>query len=294
MLTVITACYNAVSRFGKNRVARCIESVYSLPFEHEHLIMDGGSSDGSLEFISNMDIPSLRLYSEEDHGIYEALNKGIAKSVGDFIYVLGLDDYVESPENMTLAYNFAIAGNYDVIISPVKLSNGAIVPVKRKDIFNIYYKMAFCHQGVLCRRVVLLNQKGYSTGYKFISDWLSSYKAIYAGNKVKYFGKNFSVYGLTGYSSSQIALAENEQLEHLMKIYPRAREDLVIHGIIPILDIFKLLLNKSLFARKCGLRALQNKIFLKVKSQEYKTYFILGLKVLTLRRLPCAPEHCTS
>jgi glycosyltransferase involved in cell wall biosynthesis len=226
----------------------------------------------------------LRLYSEKDYGIYDALNKGIAIAKGDFVYVLGLDDYIESPNNMALAYNFAIDGNYDITISPVKLSNGVVVPVKKKDIFNSYYKMAFCHQGVLCRTVTLLNLKGFEGLYRFISDWLFLYTAIAAGGRIKYFDKVFCVYGITGCSSKQIFFAEQEQLECLMKIYPRARKDVVKYGIIPSMDIFKLLITRSSFAKKCGLRALKKKMFLKVKHKGYKTFYILGHKVLNFCR----------
>lgn len=132
MLTVITACYNGLSKIGGDHVRQCIESVAALPFEHEHLIMDGGSTDGSAEFVEGLHARSLRIWSERDCGIYDALNKGLRRANGDYIYILGLDDRIESPDILARAYNIAVQEKIDIVVSPVNLSTGVVVPTKDK------------------------------------------------------------------------------------------------------------------------------------------------------------------
>ena len=284
MLTVITACYNGLSQMGSDRVRRCLESVAALPFEHEHLIMDGGSTDGSVEFVESLHLPSLRIWSENDCGIYDALNKGLRRANGDYIYILGLDDRIESPDILARAYNIAVQKKIDIVVSPVNLSNGIVVPTKERDIYNVYYKMAFCHQGTLCRKGVLLDQGGFDARLKIVSDWKSLAEAVLRGARVEYFCQSYTVYGTDGISSTAIAASDDEQLRCLMQLYPYADERFVMNGILPFSCIFRLLSSRSAFTRRCGARALGRKFFAKVKTPDYKVYYLLGRFVVRKSR----------
>ena len=61
--------------------------------EIEHIVVDGGSTDGTLELVANR--PELRLIDGPDQGVYDALNKGIAAATGDVICFLNSDDALE-------------------------------------------------------------------------------------------------------------------------------------------------------------------------------------------------------
>ena len=271
---------------GSDRVRRCLESVAALPFEHEHLIMDGGSTDGSVEFVESLHLRFLRIWSEKDSGIYDALNKGLRKATGDYVYILGLDDCIESPDILAKAYNIAVQKKIDIEVSPVNLSNGIVVPTKERDIYNVYYKMAFCHQGTLCRRAMLLDQGGFDTRLKIVSDWKSLAEAFLRSARVMYFCQSYTIYGTDGISSTAIAASDDEQLRCLMQLYPGADERFVMNGILPFSCIFRLLSSRSAFTRRCGLRALGRKFFAKVKTPEDKVYFLLGRFVIRKSRKP--------
>jgi glycosyltransferase involved in cell wall biosynthesis len=87
-ITLITAVYNRSAR-----IAGAIKSVRSQQHEDiEHLIIDGGSTDGTLSAIQESGHARLRVISEPDQGIYDALNKGIARATGDIIGLLHSDD----------------------------------------------------------------------------------------------------------------------------------------------------------------------------------------------------------
>lgn len=82
-------------RNGETHILRCLESLKMLEaFEHEVLIKDGGSSDGTLDLIQRFiaEHPTFHLYSGKDNGIYNAINQMLRISKGTWIYILGSDD----------------------------------------------------------------------------------------------------------------------------------------------------------------------------------------------------------
>lgn len=65
--------------------------------DYEWLVIDGASTDQTVESARSLDIPNTRIYSEKDRGIYDAMNKGIALAQGEWIYFLNGGDTLHSP-----------------------------------------------------------------------------------------------------------------------------------------------------------------------------------------------------
>jgi glycosyltransferase involved in cell wall biosynthesis len=85
-ISIITASLNR-----KEFIGAAIESVLAQNYsDFEHWIIDGGSSDGTLELLQRY--PHLKVHSEPDHGVYDAWNKGIERATGDLITILNSDD----------------------------------------------------------------------------------------------------------------------------------------------------------------------------------------------------------
>ena len=76
-LTCVTATFNCIKAGNRERLIRCVESVAKLKIEHEHLIYDGASTDGTVDLLRELEsiTPRLKIVSEPDAGIYDALNK---------------------------------------------------------------------------------------------------------------------------------------------------------------------------------------------------------------------------
>lgn len=81
-----------VVRNGASTLEACLRSVAAQRYPAlEHLVVDGGSTDGTLALLRNAG-PSVRWVSEPDHGVYDAMNKAVRLATGDFIVFLGADD----------------------------------------------------------------------------------------------------------------------------------------------------------------------------------------------------------
>ena len=87
-ISVITATWNSA-----DTVAGCLDSVAHQRWQHrEHVVIDGGSRDGTLAILESSREQLATLVSEPERGIYDALNKGIARASGDVIGFLHADD----------------------------------------------------------------------------------------------------------------------------------------------------------------------------------------------------------
>jgi glycosyltransferase involved in cell wall biosynthesis len=71
---------------------RCMKSVQEQSVVAQHIVIDGGSTDGTLELIEANRNASTRVVSEPDRGIYDAMNKGLALATGDIVGILSADD----------------------------------------------------------------------------------------------------------------------------------------------------------------------------------------------------------
>jgi len=92
-LSVVTVSFNSAAT-----IARTIESVraQSLP-NLEYIVVDGGSTDGTLDIVKRSSDVVTTLISEPDEGIYDAMNKGIRRSRGTWIHILNSDDFYAEP-----------------------------------------------------------------------------------------------------------------------------------------------------------------------------------------------------
>ena len=98
-ISVVTVCYNAAHTLGD-----AVDSVLgqtsdpSAPFELEYIVVDGGSTDGTLDLLARYRNRIATLISEPDNGLYDAMNKGIKAATGDVVAILNADDVYASTD----------------------------------------------------------------------------------------------------------------------------------------------------------------------------------------------------
>ncbi|MCT7487108.1 glycosyltransferase [Aliarcobacter cryaerophilus] len=107
LISIVTAVYN-----GEKYLEQTIQSVLNQTYKNiEYIIIDGGSTDGTIDIIKRHEDKITYWISEKDNGIYDAWNKGIRVSKGDWIGFLGADDFylndaIENYVNMILSAEF--------------------------------------------------------------------------------------------------------------------------------------------------------------------------------------------
>ncbi|MBW2661229.1 MAG: glycosyltransferase, partial [Deltaproteobacteria bacterium] len=95
-LSIITTVLNSAAT-----IRDCIESVHSQNQPVEHIIIDGGSTDGTLEIVEEYRSRLSKVVSERDEGIYDGMNKGLRLATGDIIGLLNADDVYAGPDILT-------------------------------------------------------------------------------------------------------------------------------------------------------------------------------------------------
>ncbi|WP_373635235.1 glycosyltransferase family 2 protein [Yoonia sp. SS1-5] len=93
-ISVVTAVMNGGTELGK-----AVESLKAQTYQDvEHIVQDGGSTDGTLDYLRSHGHPQMALVSAPDKGIYDAINAGISRATGDVIGLLHADDYLASDD----------------------------------------------------------------------------------------------------------------------------------------------------------------------------------------------------
>ena len=164
--TLITVCLNA-----KNTLERTITSVRNQTFkDFEYIIIDGGSSDGSLDIIhSNRDIIDL-VVSEKDEGIYDAMNKGISLAKGEFIGIINSDDWYEV-DALANIYLEAKRHPNAVIHGLCRYYKGEKVDKVMGIHHNNLREMAICHPTCFVSSALYQKYGNFNTKFTIAADY---------------------------------------------------------------------------------------------------------------------------
>jgi len=189
LVTIITVVYN-----GVRGLEDTIVSIQRhLGDDVEYVIVDGGSTDGTVDLIREYEDDIDRWISEPDKGIYDAINKAIGFSRGYFLYVLNVGDtLIEFPyrELMEARQNQA-----DVVLFNVLLSNGRIV--KSAVNYRTRFENTIHHQAAFYRRDMNIF---YDTALKICADFDVNQKLFLQRKTFKRFDKVISRHSLGGIS----------------------------------------------------------------------------------------------
>lgn len=111
VISIITVVLNRV-----NVIERAIQSVLNQGYPHvQYIIIDGGSVDGTVDVIKKYEDQLSYWVSEKDNGIYDAINKGLAKASGDIIGIINSDDWYEDSAFETVVASYQNNKDVDVL-----------------------------------------------------------------------------------------------------------------------------------------------------------------------------------
>ena len=198
LITIISVSYNC-----KKDVEKTIESLKTQTYKNfEYLVIDGKSKDGTVEEIEKHRkcFKYMTIFSEPDKGIYDAMNKGVSKASGKYIFFLNFCDCFCN-ENVLNDMVQKMKSNADIYYGDIE-KNGIITVQKNKaTIFNcVYREYMICHQSIFAKREVLCRYP-FDIQYRLCADrdWLT--KILKNNYTVEYVNKAICKYDITGQSS---------------------------------------------------------------------------------------------
>ncbi|MFW5891412.1 MAG: glycosyltransferase, partial [bacterium] len=224
LVSIITVVYNAFET-----LERTIKSVLNQDYKNiEYIIIDGGSTDGSLDIIKKYEKELEYYISEPDKGIYNAMNKGIALAQGDYICLLNADDYYK-PEFVSNSIKKSLETNADIVYSALHWVNEDRYPTKEINEGILLYHMNINHMTFLVSKATYNNIGPYDESNKLFSDdvWI---RTSYLKNvRFIYCPKMMVIFGEGGLSSGDNQEKRNniikESTGHLVKFFPFLTEE---------------------------------------------------------------------
>lgn len=231
-LSVVTIVYNNV-----RDIEYTLQSVTNQSYPNiEYIVVDGLSNDGTMDVIQRYAADIDLLISEKDQGIYDAMNKGLARATGDYIIFINSGD--EFMDSQTVEKVFATAEDADIYYGETKLidENRQILGDRRHrtpEHFNwksFQYGMNICHQAIYIKRSLT---SAYDRQYQLSADidWVikAAKKAKTIVNTHQYVAR----YLVGGMSQKRHRQSLNERYAIFKKHYGSLR-NIFNHGIIAL------------------------------------------------------------
>lgn len=232
-ITVITVTYNA-EKYLESTIKSVVEQSYP---NIEYIIIDGNSTDGTIEIIKKYEKYLAYWVSEKDKGIYDAMNKGIEKATGDFINFMNAgDSFVSSKiveqvvdslnSNINLIYggvNGYFEDNHEIIYAPPS----AIEDIKHRHPYN--------HQSCFLK-IDFAKKYRFDTRYEYAAD-VNQFFEIYTNEVIceKMIDQPLTNYLMGGYWQQNHLSAHFEILD-ILRRYFKSITDIYLHSSFQVIQ----------------------------------------------------------
>ena len=174
LISVITISLNA-----EKYIEQTIQSVLNQTYKNiEHIIIDGGSTDKTVQIINKYRDRIDHFISEKDEGIADAMNKGVALAKGDYVIFIHADDYFKNDSSLEDALEY-LDGTVDILACDIQYGKDLKVIKPRGFNFWFNFKTGVLHQGVICRKSLIRELNGFDKIFKITMDFdffLRSYR----------------------------------------------------------------------------------------------------------------------
>jgi glycosyltransferase involved in cell wall biosynthesis len=212
LLSIIIPTYNAATC-----IKEAIESILSQTFHnYEILVMDGLSSDHTVDLVKSLKDERIRIYSEKDQGIYDAMNKGIDLAEGEWLYFLGSDDKLFDRCVLEKVAQHLLT-EIDVLYGQVLLNGsnklyGGEFNAEKLVFSNI------SHQALFMRKRVFDNLGKFDLRYKICADHIFNVSWFFnPGIRKQYVNMTIAVFSQQGVSSTKEDWQKVRDLPGLVK-----------------------------------------------------------------------------
>lgn len=212
-ISVITVCKNA-----ENTIEKTLQSVFKQTYKNiEYIVIDGVSTDKTLEIVDNYKDKIAYIVSEKDTGIYNAMNKGVKLATGDVLYFLNADDSVYDENVFQDIVNAFKENNPDVVFGDMLCSNNRQlsdeqVNMKPGDIYKYnffnssfsFMEQSICQQVMFYKKSLFDKYGHYDESYKIYGDWEINARFMLKHNcSCKYIDRTIADFELGGISTKK-------------------------------------------------------------------------------------------
>lgn len=164
-LSVILVCKNPGPRLPA-ALASVWEQLHVAP---EIVVIDGASTDGTREWLESQRARLTVLVSEPDAGIYDAMNKGVARATGEWVFFLGADDRLVGDMVLSEAVNWMKKTEAGIAAGEAAFNDGRIY--KLRSHVNPLARNFVHHQAAFYRRSLFLENDGFDTSLAVMADY---------------------------------------------------------------------------------------------------------------------------
>jgi len=203
LLSIITVCLNE-----KNRIKKTLDSIFGQTYSmYESIVIDGGSVDGTKELIEREYLCRLSCFiSEKDDGIYDAMNKGIVKSRGEYLLFLNAGDYLVDENVLLNAFSYDLIEDIIIFDLTIKKSrNESFIHSLCQYKINkrFCYHKALPHPSTFFKRELFIKYGYYDKKLKIVGDHELEMRFLTKSNvKLKCIPLVLSVFSLDGISAN--------------------------------------------------------------------------------------------
>lgn len=242
-MSVITVCYNS-----ERTIRRTVESVLSqTSSDFEYLAVDGASTDRTLSILreyrnrfEKRGIP-FRIYSERDRGIYDAMDKGIAKSRGEIIGIVNSDDWYE-PDAVETVLRIKDRDDFDICMCAMNLWQGRRKRVKIPRVRKFQTSRDFCHPSMFVERETYQQIGVYDRKYAYYGDFDFWLRAVRSGRDITVSGDIVTNYTAGGISNQKSFIRLAERIQERCRAYRRNGYSGIYYAESVLMEVAKMLL----------------------------------------------------
>lgn len=228
MFSIITICHNEVTRIEKTILSVTSQTCR----DYELIVIDGGSTDGTADIIRKYGHLLTYWISEPDGGVYEAMNKGVRHSTGEYVVFMNAGDRFFDNRVLERVRDYGLKA--DVAEGYViRDDNKKRLRERYDDRYIQIFTDALSHQGTFTRRT-LLESHPYDESLKIVSDWKFCLQTLIIEKcTYQFLPINIAYYDMTGISTidESARIAEREKVLH--EYFP----SYVVEGIHSYFDV---------------------------------------------------------
>ncbi len=229
LISIITVVFNSVSL-----IEQTIQNIINQSYSHfEFIVIDGGSTDGTLSIIEKYKEDITHLISEKDTGIYNAMNKGVKLSTAHYCLFLNSGDLLASTDTLSIISKDLENGSNDIVYGDViTLKSNGEKFLKLAELPCNKHRMYFCHQSAFIK-TKCLRKFPYDEKYKMSADF-KFFKTCYLNNlKFKYVNIPVAIYNLYGISNLRRIEGLKENIKIIMEADKGFERVRLIFRILP-------------------------------------------------------------